>query len=129
LFVKASSADFNFVFAATAPIDEFLLAAVSSAAENDIVFSNGWRYGAPPGPTTMSDLWNIIFTNPPVSTGDLTRAEIREMMEEKLERTFSADLFGQMGEYIKLFRGLTIYGKMENPSGQRIEHIFGKTGR
>ena len=46
------------------------------------------------------------------------------MMEESLERTFSADPFGQMGGYLKRFRGLTIYGKLENPPGHRIEHIF-----
>ena len=109
-----------------APMDDLLLAAVASAAETDIAFSNGWRYGAPipPGPITMNDLWNIIPTNPPVSTVELSGAEIREMMEENLERTFSADPFGQMVGYLKRFRGLTIYGKLENPPGQRIEHIF-----
>ena len=72
----------------------------------------------------MNDLWNIIPTNPPVSTVDLTGAEIREMMEQNLERTFAADPFGQMGGYLKRFRGLTIYGKLENPPGHRIEKIF-----
>jgi len=109
-----------------APMDDVLLAAVATAGETDIAFSNGWRYGAPipPGPVTMNDLWNIIPTNPPVSTVDLTGAEIREMMEENLERTFSADPFSQMGGFLKRFRGLTIYGKLENPPNHRIEHIF-----
>jgi 2',3'-cyclic-nucleotide 2'-phosphodiesterase (5'-nucleotidase family) len=108
-----------------APMDDLLLAA-AAAAETDIAFSNGWQYGAPirPGPITMNDLWNIIPTNPPVSVVDLTGAEIKEMIEENLERTFSADPFRQMGGYLKRFRGLTIYGKLENPPGQRIEHIF-----
>ncbi|MBN8979079.1 MAG: 5'-nucleotidase C-terminal domain-containing protein [Rhizobiales bacterium] len=109
-----------------APMDDLLLAAIATAGDTDIAFSNGWRYGAPipPGSITMNDLWNIIPTNPPVSTVDLTGTEIREMMEENLERTFSANPFGQMGGYLKRFRGLTIYGKLENPPGQRIEHIF-----
>jgi 2',3'-cyclic-nucleotide 2'-phosphodiesterase (5'-nucleotidase family) len=108
------------------PMDDLLLAAVAAAGNAEIAFSNGWRYGAPipPGPITLNDLWNIIPTNPPVSVVDLTGAEIMEMMEENLERTFSADPFGQMGGYLKRFRGLTIYGKLENPPGQRIEHIF-----
>lgn len=110
----------------SSPMDDVLLAAVAEAAETDIAFSNGWRYGAPilPGRVTMNDLWNVIPTNPPVSVVDLTGAEIRVMMEENLERTFSADPFGQMGGYLKRFRGLTIYGKLENPPGHRIEHIF-----
>ena len=107
-------------------MDDVLLAAIAQAANTEIAFSNGWRYGAPipPGPVTVNDLWNIIPTNPPVSSVDMTGAEIREMMEENLERTFSADPFGQMGGYLKRFRGLTIYGKIENPTGHRIEHIF-----
>lgn len=72
----------------------------------------------------MNDLWNIIPTNPPVSAVSATGAEITTMMEENLERTFSADPLGQMGGYLKRFRGLTIYGKIENPPGHRIERIF-----
>ena len=108
------------------PMDDVLLAAIATAADTKIAFSNGWRYGAPvpPGPVTMNDLWNIIPTNPPVSIVELTGSEIREMMEENLERTFAADPFEQMGGYLKRFRGLTIYGKLENPVGHRIEHIF-----
>ncbi|MBK5654065.1 MAG: 5'-nucleotidase C-terminal domain-containing protein [Alphaproteobacteria bacterium] len=110
----------------SASMDDVLLAAAAKAGGTDIAFSNGWRYGAPvpPGPVTMNDLWNIIPSNPPISTVDLTGVEIQEMMEESLERTFSADPFGQMGGYLKRFRGLTIYGKLENPPGHRIEHIF-----
>ena len=109
-----------------APMDDVLLAAIADAGSADIAFSNGWRYGAPipPGPVTMNDLWNIIPTNPPVSTVELTGAEIKAMMEGSLESTFSADPLGQMGGYLKRFRGLTIYGKLENPAGHRIEHIF-----
>ena len=72
----------------------------------------------------MNDLWNVIPANPPVSVVNLTGSEIQAMMEENLERTFSADPFGQMGGYLKRFRGLTIYGKLENPPGHRIERIF-----
>ena len=109
-----------------APMDDLLLAAIADAAGTDIAFSNGWRYGAPipPGPITLNDLWNIIPTNPPVSTVDLTGTEIRDLLEENLERTFSADPFRQMGGYVKRFRGLTVQAKLENPPGHRIEHVF-----
>jgi 2',3'-cyclic-nucleotide 2'-phosphodiesterase (5'-nucleotidase family) len=68
--------------------------------------------------------WNVIPVDPSISVVDLTGSEIRAMMEENLERTFSADPFAQMGGYLKRFRGLTIYGKLENPSGNRIERVF-----
>ena len=108
------------------PMDDLLLDAISSAAGTEIAFSNGWRYGAPipPGPITLNDLWNIIPTNPQVSTVDLTGAEIVEMVEANLERTFASDPFEQMGGYVKRCRGLRLYVKLENPPGSRIERLF-----
>lgn len=62
--------------------------------------------------------------NPPVSTTELTGEEITAMLEENLERTFSADPYKQMGGYVKRCLGLQIYFKMENPPGYRIQKIF-----
>lgn len=113
-----------------APMDHVLLAAVARAAGTEIAFSNGWRYGAPipPGPVTVEDLWNIVPVNPPVSKVDLTGAEILEMMEHNLEHTFSCDPFGQMGGYVKRFRGLVLCVKLENPKGLRIDSAFAQDG-
>ncbi len=110
----------------TAPMDDVLLAAVAAAGGTKIAFSNGWRYGAPvpPGAVTCNDLWNIVPVDPPVSTVTLTGQEIMDMMEENIERTFSCDPFGQMGGYLKRFRGLTLFLKLENPKGQRIVQAF-----
>ncbi len=107
-------------------MDDILLRAIAEAGGTDIAFSNGWRYGAPiaPGPVTLNDLWNIVPTNPEVSTVELTGTELRTMIEENLERTFSADPYGQMGGYVKRMRGLTLYLKAENPSGRRIDRLF-----
>ena len=54
---------------ASAPMDDVLLAAAAQAADVDIAFSNGWRYGAPvaPGPVTLGDLYNMAPMNPPIS--------------------------------------------------------------
>lgn len=46
------------------------------------------------------------------------------MMEENLERTFSADPYAQMGGYVKRCRGVSIYAKIENLKHRRIEHFF-----
>ena len=73
---------------------------------------------------TVNDLWNIIPPNPPISTVDLTGFDIWELMEDNVQRTFASDPFEQMGGYLKRFCGMTIYGKLENPPGERIEHIF-----
>jgi len=107
-------------------MDDLLLDAIASAAGTEIAFSNGWRYGAPvaPGPITLNDLWNIIPTNPPVETVELTGDEIRTMLEENLERTFSANAYEQMGGYVKRCRGVKLYAKLENPYGSRVDRLF-----
>ena len=107
-------------------MDDVLLEAIAETAGTSIAFSNGWRYGAPiaAGPVTVNDLWNIIPTNPPVSLVDVTGAELFEMLEMNLERTFAADPYAQMGGYVKRMRGLKMYFKAENPSGHRIDRLF-----
>ena len=113
-----------------APMDDVLLAAIARAAGTEIAFSNGWRYGAPipPGPVTMHDLFCMVPMNPPIQTVDLTGEDIRTMMEDSLEATFSGNAFRQRGGYVKRFRGLTFNVKLENPRGTRIEMGFTTDG-
>lgn len=110
----------------SSPMDDLLLEAIAEAADTRIAFSNGWRYGAPvpPGPVTLNDLWNMVPVNPPISLVDLTGSEIRQMLEENLERTFAADPFEQMGGYIKRMRGVRMVFKAENAAGHRIERLY-----
>ena len=112
-------------------MDNLLLAAVQKAAGTTIAFSHGWRYGAPvpAGQITRNDLWNMIPTNPEVMTASLTGAEITFIFEENLEKTFSSDPFSQMGGYVKRCSGLTVYCKLENPPGYRVQGIFTTAGR
>jgi len=109
-----------------ATMDNFLLQALLENTGAKLAFSNGWRYGAPivPGKVTLNDLYNIIPMNPPVSTVELTGEELAMMLEENLERTFSADSYQQMGGYIKRCLGLNVYFKIENPPGHRIQKLF-----
>jgi S-sulfosulfanyl-L-cysteine sulfohydrolase len=109
-----------------ASMDDVLLDAIAAASGEEIAFSNGWRYGAPipPGAVTMNDLWNVIPTDPVVTTVELTGAEIVAMLEANLERTFAADPFEQMGGYVKRCRGLTLYVKAENPHPRRIDRLL-----
>ncbi len=87
---------------------------------------NGWRWGAPikPGPVIKNDVCNIIPWDEPVCTLDLTGWELVQMLEENLERTFSANPFHQLGGYVKRCQGLTAYIKIENPPGTRIQKLF-----
>jgi 2',3'-cyclic-nucleotide 2'-phosphodiesterase (5'-nucleotidase family) len=107
-------------------MDNLLLRSLLEATGAEVAFSNGWRYGAPvpPGPVTVNDLYNMVPMNPPVMTVELTGEELRELLEENLERTLSRDPFGQMGGYLKRMLGLKLYAKVENPEGQRVQQIF-----
>lgn len=107
-------------------MDELLLRAIAHSTKTEIVFSNGWRYGAPiaKGDITENDLYNIAPMNPPVSTVELTGAEIKEMLEENLERTFCHNPFQQMGGYVKRCLGLQVNMRIENPKGHRIQEIY-----
>jgi len=107
-------------------MDNFLLQALLESTGAQLAFSNGWRYGAPivPGQITLNDLYNIIPMNPPVSTVELSGEEIKGMLEENLERTFSCDAYNQMGGYVKRCLGLNVYFKIENPTGHRIQKLF-----
>lgn len=109
-----------------ASMDNFVLSALMEHTQAQVVFSNGWRYGAPvvPGPVRLNDLYNMVPMNPPVSTVDLTGAEIRQMLEENLESTFSRDPDHQMGGYTKRALGLRVFFKMENPPMHRIHKLF-----
>lgn len=114
----------NTMFEST--MDNLLLQSLLDYTGAQVTFSNGWRYGAPvaSGPITLNDLWNIIPTNPHISTVDLTGEEIRTMLEENLEHTFSRDPYKQMGGYVKRMLGLNLYVKVENGPGQRIQELF-----
>ena len=109
-----------------ATMDNLLLQALQNVSGAELAFSNGWRYGAPvpAGIVTMNDLWNIIPTNPLVSTCEITGADLQKMMEKNLERTFSCNPYNQMGGYVKRCLGLTLYFKIENPEGKRIQDFF-----
>jgi len=110
----------------TSSMDELLLAAIKSVSDAEIAFSNGWRYGAPipAGPITKWDLYNIIPRNPVISTVEITGQEIWNMLEENLERTFSAEPVKQMGGYVKRCAGLFVKMRIENPNGTRIQQVF-----
>jgi len=102
-----------------ATMDTFLLHALRTAADTQLAFSNGWRYGAPilPGSVTLNELYNSVPMNPPITTVEFTSAELVAMIEENLERTYAADPYQQMGGYVKRCLGLRAYVKIKDPTG------------
>src|SRR5262249_15186366 len=73
---------------------------------------------------TMNDLYNIFPMSVPISTVDLTGAELKELLEDNLEATFSANAFQQQGGYVKRCLGLTAYIRVQNPTGTRVTRLL-----
>ncbi len=109
-----------------ATMDNFLLTTLLQHTGAEIAFSNGYRYGAPimPGPILMNDLYNIIPMNPFVSTLEITGMELKNMLEQNLEHTFSCIPFNQIGGYVKRSLGLRALVKVEYPVQTRIRKLF-----
>ncbi len=107
-------------------MDNFLLEVIMEHTGAEITFSNGWRFGAPvvPGPIRRNDLYNMVPMDPVISTVELSGAELKLMLENNLEHTFSRDPLNQMGGYVKRALGITVLLKVENPPGTRIHKIF-----
>lgn len=104
------------------PMDNFITGAYRAAVGADVAVSHGWRYGTPipPGPITAGDLWQMIPTNPEVFTVRVSGAELRRMLEQSLERTFSGDPMRQQGGYVMRFAGMRAVARINNPPGARV---------
>jgi 2',3'-cyclic-nucleotide 2'-phosphodiesterase (5'-nucleotidase family) len=109
-----------------ATMDNFLLESIREAAGTELAFSNGWRWGAPipAGKLTINDLYNIIPMAVPISTVELTGAELKALLEDSFTATFSGDAFQQMGGYVKRCVGITAYVRVNNPNGTRLTRLL-----
>lgn len=111
-------------------LDDLLLKAIAKASEIEIVFSNGWRYGPTilEGEINTNDIFNMLPVDPYIKTDLLSGKELKEMLEDNMEKTFSSNPMQQMGGYLKRARGLKVYFKIENPLNHRIQSIFNQDG-
>ncbi len=73
---------------------------------------------------TMNDLYNIVPTNPNITTVDITGKELKDLIEKNIESTFSKDPYKQMGGYLKRTLGINIYLKLENPKENKLQEIY-----
>jgi S-sulfosulfanyl-L-cysteine sulfohydrolase len=107
-------------------MDTLLDNAILEAADAQVAFSNGWRFGAPipAGEVSEMDVWNIMPFDGPISLVDLTGSEILRMMEENLESAVGYPAYKQMGGYTMRSAGVTMLLKIENPMGSRVQAMF-----
>lgn len=111
---------------ANSTMDNFLLKSISYVTGNKVCFSHGWRYGTAiiPGKITIKNLYNIVPMNPKIINVEMKGYEILELIENKLNKTYNIDPFGQTGGFIQRALGITAYIMIENPKGQRVQKLF-----
>lgn len=108
-----------------APMDRVITEAYRASTGADVALSHGWRYGTPipPGPITAGDLWQMIPTNPELFTVRLSGAQLSQMLEQSLERSFAADALRQQGGYPMRFAGMHVVARVNNPAGSRLQQV------
>ncbi len=107
-------------------MDNFLLKSISYVTGNKVCFSHGWRYGTPivPGSITIKDLYNIVPMNPKIINVQMKGYEILQLIENKLNKTYNINPFGQTGGFIQRMLGIKAYIMIENPNGHRVQKLY-----
>jgi sulfur-oxidizing protein SoxB len=107
-------------------MDNLITDAYLNLTGAEVAFSHGWRYGAPvqSGPVSMSDLWQIIPTNPEVFMAELSGEQIRHMLEQSFENVYAMPPLRQKGGYPIRVSGLSAVVRQNNPPGARVQELY-----
>ena len=102
--------------------DDFITDAVRGASKADIAFSNGFRFGVPIPPTTITegDLWNLLPMDARLKTGWVTGKELRTYLEDELELVFASNPWRLNGGWGPRAAGLTILFNALAEKGRRL---------
>lgn len=105
--------------------DDFITDAIRSAAKADIGFSNGFRFGPPVPPKTMTeaDLWNFLPMDARMKTGWITGKELRAYLENELERVFSKDPWKLSGGWGPRASGMDVTFRALAERGRRLVSV------
>lgn len=100
--------------------DDFIADAVREIANADIGFTNGFRFGVPVPPETITeaDLWNLLPMDARMKRGWVTGKELRDYLERELEMVYSQSPLKLNGGWgpraagmIFIFNALADYGR------------------
>lgn len=103
------------------PADSLFADLIREQTHVDVVILPGVGYGTaiPPGPIQAGDLRNLIPHESKIVTMTLTGAQIREILEQSLENTYTDDPRKKVGGLVQV-SGLHFKYKAENPYPRRI---------
>ena len=105
--------------------DDFITDAVREIAKTDIGFSNGFRFGVPipPGSISEADVWNLLPMDARMKTGWVSGQELRAYLENELELVFSRDTWKLNGGWGVRASGLSMVFKASAEAGRRLVSV------
>ena len=105
--------------------DDFIADAVRETAKADIGFTNGFRFGVPVPPETITeaDLWNLLPMDARMKRGWITGKELRDYLEHELEMVYSKSPLKLNGGWGPRASGMTIVFDARAGYGARIVSI------
>jgi S-sulfosulfanyl-L-cysteine sulfohydrolase len=105
--------------------DDFIADAVREVAKSDIGFTNGFRFGVPvpPDTVTQADLWNLLPMDARMKRGWVTGQELRDYLEHELELVYAKDPMRLNGGWGPRASGLRFVFDAHAGHGQRVVSI------
>ena len=105
--------------------DDFIADAVRDVAGTDIGFTNGFRFGAPvpPGSVTEADLWNLLPMDARMKGGWVTGGELKAYIEKEPETVYSRNPYKLNGGWGVRASGMTFAFKAHGEAGNRVVSI------
>jgi 2',3'-cyclic-nucleotide 2'-phosphodiesterase (5'-nucleotidase family) len=102
--------------------DDVITEAVREAANVDIGFSNGFRFGLPipPSEITEADLWNLLPMDLRMKAGWLTGRELKAYLETELEMVFSKNPWKLNGGWGVRASGMSMTFNARAEPGRRL---------
>jgi 2',3'-cyclic-nucleotide 2'-phosphodiesterase (5'-nucleotidase family) len=105
--------------------DNFIADAVRERAKADIGFTNGFRFGVPvlPQSVTEADLWNLLPMDARMKRGWVTGKELKEYLERELEMVYSKNAMKLNGGWGPRASGMSLMFAAFAEEGRRIVSI------
>jgi 2',3'-cyclic-nucleotide 2'-phosphodiesterase (5'-nucleotidase family) len=105
--------------------DAFITDAVREIANADIGFSNGFRFGVPIPPATITeaDLWSLLPMDARMKSGWITGQQLMAYLERELELVYSKDPWKLNGGWGVRASGMTMVFKASAEPGRRLVSV------
>jgi len=105
--------------------DDFIADVIRETAQTDIGFTNGFRFGVPvpPETVTQADLWNLLPMDTRLKRGWVTGKELRDYLERELEMVYAHNPMKLNGGWGPRASGMTMAFNARAERGRRLVSV------